>query len=350
MRHSLSGQGLVLTDADAAEARRILEALEAEHRATTETGRILVRRMAVHAATMARCRRYLDACRAERVRNALAAYDDRRLAGVEKDFDWLAGQPATSARRLHQSPEGLDLLIQATEALIGDLSDPAGVRWSHFHTQRAANLRGQRDDGVPYTRLNTLCRAMMDDDTRLESHERAEADLIACKARLAAELVELLAAQVAELREELEHFDATALERDRAEAAERALFDPSPEATLARKYEAAAERGFYRALKELREVEAAAARRESDVSEDDAADCAPLGSFLPAPVAAPAPAEPEPEPAPEPAAEAPAPRAFSQVNVRILPSFTREAGSGRPTQRSDRVPGVLVAVSSPRTG
>ena len=40
--------------------------------------------------------------------------------------------------------------------------------------------------------------------------------------------------------------------RLRAEAVRRAMFDTSREATLARKYEAAAERGFYRALKELR--------------------------------------------------------------------------------------------------
>ena len=42
------------------------------------------------------------------------------------------------------------------------------------------------------------------------------------------------------------------LARLRAEAGDRALFDPSKEATLARRYEAAAERGFFKALKELR--------------------------------------------------------------------------------------------------
>src|SRR5262249_41123903 len=162
-----------------------------------------------------------------------------------------------------------------------------------------------------------------DDDSRLEAPERAEADHPARKARLAAELVELLAAQGAELREGLEQFDGAALERDRAEGGGRGLFAPSAGATRGRECAAAGGRGVCGALKELREVEAAAAaRRESDVSEDDAADCALLGSFLPAPVAAPAPAEPEPEPEPEPAAAASEPRAFSQVNVRILPSFT----------------------------
>ncbi len=44
-------------------------------------------------------------------------------------------------------------------------------------------------------------------------------------------------------------------ERMRVEAARRAMFDPSRESCLARKYEAAAERSFFRSLKELRQVE-----------------------------------------------------------------------------------------------
>ena len=52
-----------------------------------------------------------------------------------------------------------------------------------------------------------------------------------------------------------EGVDAAEAARLRAEAGRRAMFDPSREATLARKYEAAAERGFFRALKELRQLE-----------------------------------------------------------------------------------------------
>ena len=52
------------------------------------------------------------------------------------------------------------------------------------------------------------------------------------------------------------------------------MFDPSKEATLARKYEAAAERAFFRCLKELRQMEKQArADREADVN-------AMMGSFL----------------------------------------------------------------------
>ena len=56
--------------------------------------------------------------------------------------------------------------------------------------------------------------------------------------------------------------------RLRAEAGRRAMFDPSKEATLARRYEMAAERGFYKAIKELRQL-----RKEQE--EADAASAPP---------------------------------------------------------------------------
>jgi hypothetical protein len=60
--------------------------------------------------------------------------------------------------------------------------------------------------------------------------------------------------------------DATA-ERLRTEAGKRALFDVSKDACLARKYEASAIRGFFRALKELRVVEKAAQADEAAIEE-----------------------------------------------------------------------------------
>jgi hypothetical protein len=54
----------------------------------------------------------------------------------------------------------------------------------------------------------------------------------------------------------------------RVEAGRRAMFDTSRESILARKYEAAAERGLYRALKELRQVEKAAKAEFPPLSEE----------------------------------------------------------------------------------
>jgi hypothetical protein len=101
--------------------------------------------------------------------------------------------------------------------------------------------------------------------------------------------------EIGRLQEVLAAFDREALERDRLEAEKRAIFDPSPEATLAQKYEAAAERGLFRAWDEFRRLEAEN-RREANPEPKPAKQLAPkLASFEPP--ASPAP--PEVTPAPE---------------------------------------------------
>ena len=90
------------------------------------------------------------------------------------------------------------------------------------------------------------------------------------------QLIYLIEAEVEKLEAHRETLDFEAIEIDRAGAADRARFDPSREATLARRYEAAAEREVYRALREFRRAEA---------------------EVVPAP---------EPEPIPEPPAPIPA--------------------------------------------
>ena len=96
-----------------------------------------------------------------------------------------------------------------------------------------------------------------------------------------------------------EGVDAETAERLRVEAGKIALFDSSKPACLARKYEAAAERCFYRTLKELRQLEkdsAGAPARESasDVAAQVKASVKQLGSFLPAPAKPPVPVPPPP--------------------------------------------------------
>jgi hypothetical protein len=92
-----------------------------------------------------------------------------------------------------------------------------------------------------------------------------------------------------------------------AEAGNRALFDDSKEGILARKYEAASERAFHRALKELRRMRAEserafveAATAPATVEGTPAEGSAPsekLGSFFPAEPSSET-AAPEPMPAP----------------------------------------------------
>src|SRR5262245_52625320 len=238
LAHGLTGKGVVLSDEDQAAVARREEELAAELKPASALGQFLVRRMAVQMVRLERCARHEAACLAQRARHAQEDFDEQRQTAVEADFDKLAEEPATRARRLQQSPEGLDLVIAAWQDLADDLADPG--RWSYAHWQRAENLVGRRPHEVPATRLSALCQAAMGDFRALGPDDGPRLDESGRRAWAAEQLKAEIAARVNRLRAKRSTFDASALERDRAEASERALFDPSPAATLARKYEAAA--------------------------------------------------------------------------------------------------------------
>src|SRR5262249_34572030 len=144
-----------------------------------------------------------------------------------------------------------------------------------------ANLMGQRPDDVPNTRLDALCHAVQGDFSRLEPGER-EGGEQAVKAGAIRELSGFITARVAWLPGRLGGVEPAAGGPGRGEAGKRGQFDPSPAAVLARKYEAALERSFFRTLKEFREAQAAAAEhREPDLNPEDDEVCASLGSFFP---------------------------------------------------------------------
>ena len=84
--------------------------------------------------------------------------------------------------------------------------------------------------------------------------------------------------------------------RMRLHAAKLALFDPSKEACLARKYEAETQRSFYRALNEFRQVRAEA--KAAQPAPEPAPTRPPLASFSPEPALARKAAPIAPRPAP----------------------------------------------------
>jgi hypothetical protein len=192
-------------------------------------------------------------------------------------------------------------LIRCWQGLWDDLIDPR--RWGYVHWQRAENLMGRRPHEEPATRLGDLCQAAMGDFRGLGPDDGAGLDDWQRRVWAAGQLKAWIEARVADLQARLAAFDHAAVDRDRAEAAQRALFDPSPEAVLARKYEAANQRNFFRTLKEYREVEAAAAPEAPtpdgpaavavepdvaatgagapDVTPEGETGCEPLGSFFP---------------------------------------------------------------------
>ena len=118
--------------------------------------------------------------------------------------------------------------------------------------------------------------------------------------------------------------EAEANGEDPDEAGRRAMFDPSKEASLARRYEAAAERGFFRALKEFRQLNKEA--KNPDVKAEIEASRKQMGqlaSFFPAvnppsTVAKPAVATP---PAPPKSASKPVPTPTKTVFPAWNPVF-----------------------------
>ncbi len=258
-RHGLAGEGVVLPAEDLAEVDRLDRELRNDLRPSDALGRLLVRRVAVLSARMERCVRHDFAAAAERSRNAEAAFDDARKAGAEHMLGWLAAEPLTYSRRLRETPEGLDLMIREWERLAADLVDPATAEWDVSQFGQAANLTGDRLEGHHVTRWRALSRAFWNDRHLLDLGEGDGLDAAALKIYAAGQLATLIDVELAEVRALRAAIDERTIALDRAGAPDRALFDPSKEATLARKYEAAAERGMYRALKEFREVEAEAA-------------------------------------------------------------------------------------------
>ncbi len=264
LKHGLTGEGVVIPEEDAGAVEGLAGELEAELRPTGPMGRLLVRRIALLSVRMDRGVRQESAAIAERVRHAEGRFEDARLAEVDKAADWIGAEPAANARRLRATPEGIDVIIRTLLILRGDLLDPRYEnRWDWQHCAKVHNLMGLRREEIPVTRLKALSEAIAGNFGFLGTDDAAGLDDRARRAWARARVAEIIDAEVEALRGLMETLDVEAIVRDREEAGDRALFDPSKEAILARKYEAASERAMYRALRELREVEADAAARPS---------------------------------------------------------------------------------------
>jgi hypothetical protein len=255
LKHGLTGAGVVLPTDDAAEVARRFGALEAELNPKSELARMLVNRVATLSLRMEHCAEHEARNSAHRMRHAVEAFDDQRLAEVEKTFSWIATEPATHARRLRGTPEGVDKLIESLEGLKSDLAHEDGVRWDWTHCEHFHHLTGRRRLEVPVTRPRALSEAIEGNFKYLDSADGAGLADFERRCWAAGTLVKLIEAEIESLKALHATLDHGTIALDRAEAPHRAMFDHSPSAHLLRKYEASAERGFFRALKELRLLE-----------------------------------------------------------------------------------------------
>jgi hypothetical protein len=214
-----------------------------------------------------------------RVRHAADDFDEGRLAEASRLFEALGDDPRDNLRRLRKSPEGVDRLVDAWRDLRADLTaDPKPI-WTAASLEEAANLTGLKVQHARASRLGALSRGSWGDFGGLVDEDGEGLDDEPRRAWSRAALLGRVDAEIAGLEAHRETLDFETIEMDRAEAGDRAIFDPSKEATLARRYESEAMRGFYKAMKEFRQVEA-----ESDANSQARPAPAPLPDRPAAPV------------------------------------------------------------------
>jgi len=273
LKHGLTGAGVALPTEDVAAVAHRFEELAGEFRPSSPMARLLVGRVAMLSVRLERAVRQETAALAVRVGNAEGDFDAARVAEAERLLHWIGSDPATNARLLRRTPEGVDCLIAEWQVLKADLDYPGDTRWDYSHYQKADDMNGRRSDRIALSPYQALTFAMKGNFDHLGPDEGAGLDDLRRRRWARRRLGEVIDADVARLRAHRETLGVEAIAAERAGAADRALFDPSKEVTLARKYEAAAERGVYRALKELRVIEP---------TPPGSAPAEELGSFLPA--------------------------------------------------------------------
>jgi hypothetical protein len=260
-KHGMSGKGLILPESDLEEIERSVEVYLADMRPSSPAGEDLIRRMATSSVQMELTTRHQFAATAMKVRHAADAFDEARFDEADDLYYALAENPRKNLRKLRKSPEGVDRLIEAWTYLRADLTREPEPYWTADHIQRAANMVGLSLDHVRGTRLGAFSRGVIGDFHALTiadgGHLRDEARQVWSRDRL----VERIDLEIAALEEHRLTLDLESIEIDRAQAGERALFDTSKEATLARRYAAEAQRSYFKTLNEFRQVEAESLER-----------------------------------------------------------------------------------------
>jgi hypothetical protein len=276
LKKALTGEEIALPSEDMAELERRFQAIKVELRATGELEEFFARRVASMTVRVERGVRLEAASLADKVRKAAADFDASRFQDALKLLDWITADPLVNSRKLHETIEGVDRMLKAFRGLKDDLLHPSNVRWDWCHLEKVENLMGRRLGDFPISRAKALSEAIGGEFKYLEKSDGEGLEDFDRPAWAREQLGELIDREVDRLEAHRTTFGLEEVARERTDSVDRVLFDPSKEAALARKYEAAAERSLYKALRELRELQKVKARRvDPDVEEPE------LASFFP---------------------------------------------------------------------
>jgi hypothetical protein len=256
LKHGLTGDGVALPDEDAAEVASRFQALEAELLPTGVSSRLLLRRFAYLSVRLERCERIDTAVYSKRIRHADEDFLDHRMTRVEQLVTRMSADPITSARRLQATPEGIAFLIDHWQILRGDLINQERAAWTLNHWGRMERLLGRPEADYRMSREHALTQALSGFFHHINPSEVDGLDEPAKIEWARNELAKIIDNEIERLQAVRDRLDPALIEQDRIEAADRCLFDLQPAMNQVRKYEAATERGMYRALKEFRALEA----------------------------------------------------------------------------------------------
>jgi hypothetical protein len=280
LKHGLTGEGIVVPEGDAEAIELRVAALEADLAPKSPVGALMIRKLAVLSVRSERAAEQELAAIARNVRHAPDDFDEARVDEADRLFEALGEDPRKNLRKLKGSPEGVDRLIEAWGDLLVDLAHRAGATWSLAHSETVAHLSGKTSGRGWASEIGALALAVCGDFSGLGSSEGGDLDDEGRRSWARARLFEAIDAEIAELEAHRETLDFETIELDRLEAPKRALFDDSKQATLARRYESEAHRGFFKALKEFRQAEA-----EFEARAEAASKAAPAPSEQVAPEA-----------------------------------------------------------------
>ena len=299
-KHGLAGEGVVQSPEEDAEVAFRFGELAAELKPDGPVAEMLVHQIASTSLRLERSAEQESRHIGRRRRHAVADHDQAMWAEADALIADLNDNPAASARRLLRTPEGIEAAIATWFGLKADLVSDSPRSWTARHGELAVNLTGRRLGDVPVASIKRISNAVFGDFGLLARSEGAGLDNEERQSWAKARLAAMIDEEVEALQACFENLDHEAFELDRIEAPGRALFDPSKEATLARRYEAAAERGMFRSLRDLRQLQK---QQAQEVKGSPAYQGKPLASFRAAdlaPVEAPRP-QPAMRPIPQPA-------------------------------------------------
>jgi hypothetical protein len=280
LKHGLAGSGAVAATVNADQVDRLAMALSADLRPKSPLGAALIAKLARCSVRSERAGHQEDFALAERVRHAVDDFDQAKADEADLLFEQLAESPRRILRQLKRTPHGVDRLLEAWAQLADDLSRNVPSAWAAAQLDLITVLTGRSIEDAWGSRLGALSRATGGDFLGLSQGEGDNLDDDSRRVWARARLAERIEAEIAALKAHRETLNLDAFEIDRVEAPARALFDPSKEAILARRYGSEADRGFYKALKEFRQAEAEFLERAealaAEAAEYEAAELASL--------------------------------------------------------------------------